>query len=325
LYDPLLARFLAPDPLVGSGLTNEFNRFIYCRNNPLMFTDPSGESPFFEIGWGSDKGFFYRESNENSGFYGNFNYNTGVFTAGSTYYGYQSTQNFSQRTYSTSFLNYSQSYKNFGVVGINSGTIENENGELTFDLHYQLHEVSVSAIKSYKKSIGYPVFGELLSGKVDDRGYGPWNPDAIQLELGGTIDLIGLVKYSGGIGLISSGSHTNLYFNGSGGLFLSPSNLSNLSSLSLLKFSPYISINLLENLTINHQSLNAYQSGGVTSALELGPVSFNYAQSADTEKAFMAGPFAPTTNDYNSYGISLSIGGGISYSRIPTYTYFIFK
>ncbi|MDR3652925.1 MAG: RHS repeat-associated core domain-containing protein [Paludibacter sp.] len=44
LYDPLLARFLAPDPFVGSGLTNDFNRYIYCRNNPLMFTDPSGKS-----------------------------------------------------------------------------------------------------------------------------------------------------------------------------------------------------------------------------------------------------------------------------------------
>jgi len=44
LYDPLLARFLAPDPLVGSGMANDFNRYIYCKNNPLMFTDPSGES-----------------------------------------------------------------------------------------------------------------------------------------------------------------------------------------------------------------------------------------------------------------------------------------
>jgi len=44
LYDPLLARFLAPDPFVGSGMTNDFNRYIYCLNNPLMFTDPSGKS-----------------------------------------------------------------------------------------------------------------------------------------------------------------------------------------------------------------------------------------------------------------------------------------
>ena len=43
LYDPMLARFLAPDPFVGSGMTNDFNRYIYGRNNPMMYTDPSGK------------------------------------------------------------------------------------------------------------------------------------------------------------------------------------------------------------------------------------------------------------------------------------------
>jgi len=43
LYDPLLGRFLAPDPFVGSGLTNDFNRYIYGRNNPMMYTDPDGK------------------------------------------------------------------------------------------------------------------------------------------------------------------------------------------------------------------------------------------------------------------------------------------
>jgi len=38
LYDPLLGRFLAPDPYVGLGMANDFNRYVYCRNNPLMFT-----------------------------------------------------------------------------------------------------------------------------------------------------------------------------------------------------------------------------------------------------------------------------------------------
>ena len=41
LYDPLLVRFLAPDPYVGSGMANDFNRYIYCKNNPLMFTRTS--------------------------------------------------------------------------------------------------------------------------------------------------------------------------------------------------------------------------------------------------------------------------------------------
>jgi len=44
LYDPLLARFLAPDPFVNSGMTNDFNRYVYCRDNPMMYTDPSGKS-----------------------------------------------------------------------------------------------------------------------------------------------------------------------------------------------------------------------------------------------------------------------------------------
>jgi len=43
LYDPLLARFLAPDPYVGSGMTGDFNRYIYAKNNPMMYTDPDGK------------------------------------------------------------------------------------------------------------------------------------------------------------------------------------------------------------------------------------------------------------------------------------------
>jgi RHS repeat-associated protein len=47
LYDPVLGRIISPDPLVGSDLTNDFNRYIYCRNNPMMYTDQSGKF----IGW----------------------------------------------------------------------------------------------------------------------------------------------------------------------------------------------------------------------------------------------------------------------------------
>jgi len=44
LYDPVLGRFYAPDPFVASDLTNDFNRYIYGRNNPMMYIDPSGKS-----------------------------------------------------------------------------------------------------------------------------------------------------------------------------------------------------------------------------------------------------------------------------------------
>jgi len=45
MYDPLLGRFLSPDPYVPNPfLSQDFNRYAYCRNNPLKYTDPSGES-----------------------------------------------------------------------------------------------------------------------------------------------------------------------------------------------------------------------------------------------------------------------------------------
>ncbi|NMB65758.1 MAG: hypothetical protein GYA16_12915, partial [Spirochaetes bacterium] len=44
LYDPLVARFLSPDNYVQApDFTQNFNRYTYCLNNPLKYTDPSGE------------------------------------------------------------------------------------------------------------------------------------------------------------------------------------------------------------------------------------------------------------------------------------------
>jgi len=46
LYDPLVGRFLSPDNYVQSpGLTQGYNRYSYCLNNPLRYTDPSGDNP----------------------------------------------------------------------------------------------------------------------------------------------------------------------------------------------------------------------------------------------------------------------------------------
>ncbi|TDM00448.1 MAG: hypothetical protein C4K58_04375 [Flavobacteriaceae bacterium] len=44
LYDPLLRRFLMPDNFVqDSSNSQNYNRYSYVMNNPLMYTDPSGE------------------------------------------------------------------------------------------------------------------------------------------------------------------------------------------------------------------------------------------------------------------------------------------
>lgn len=44
LYDPLLGRFLNPDPYVQVPENSQsYNRYSYCLNNPLKYTDPTGE------------------------------------------------------------------------------------------------------------------------------------------------------------------------------------------------------------------------------------------------------------------------------------------
>ena len=43
VYDPVLGRFLSPDPLVQAPYDSQtWNRYSYARNNPLRYTDPSG-------------------------------------------------------------------------------------------------------------------------------------------------------------------------------------------------------------------------------------------------------------------------------------------
>jgi RHS repeat-associated protein len=45
MYDPVLGRFLSPDPYMQApDFTQGLNRYIYCLNNPLSLIDPSGYS-----------------------------------------------------------------------------------------------------------------------------------------------------------------------------------------------------------------------------------------------------------------------------------------
>ena len=48
LYDPVLGRFLSPDPFVQMpDFTQNFNRYSYCLNNPLVYVDENGELAWF--------------------------------------------------------------------------------------------------------------------------------------------------------------------------------------------------------------------------------------------------------------------------------------
>ena len=95
LYDPVIGRFFSPDPFVQApDFTQNFNRYSYCMNNPVMYSDEDGEIfgtvlGFFsdlidnvfvrtfkgeswdwtqtKNGWEIDKSIFYTDPNKSTG------------------------------------------------------------------------------------------------------------------------------------------------------------------------------------------------------------------------------------------------------------------
>ena len=95
MYDPVLGRFLEMDPYVQMpDYSQSFNRYTYAMNNPLIYTDPTGEifgtifgviSDLFDnifvrtikgnkwdwtqtkLGWEIDKGLFHTDPNKSTG------------------------------------------------------------------------------------------------------------------------------------------------------------------------------------------------------------------------------------------------------------------
>ena len=94
VYDPAIARFLSPDNFVQSPyLTQAFNRYTYCLNNPLKYTDPSGMEygvgPIYNERWFRNKhrlndmdgrgGYTY---NDQTGYYYNGGGSSGSYGSG---------------------------------------------------------------------------------------------------------------------------------------------------------------------------------------------------------------------------------------------------
>lgn len=54
LYDAALGKFLSPDPYVQApDFTQNFNRYSYCLNNPLVYVDEDGEFFFAAVLFGA--------------------------------------------------------------------------------------------------------------------------------------------------------------------------------------------------------------------------------------------------------------------------------
>ena len=81
LYDPVVGRFLEPDPVIqDASSTQNLNRYSYALNNPLKYVDPSGYKMFnylsdtydYEGGGFWYRGDYYRYNSEVGGGQGGF-------------------------------------------------------------------------------------------------------------------------------------------------------------------------------------------------------------------------------------------------------------
>ncbi len=56
VYDPVVARFLSPDPYIQApDMPQNYNGYVYCLNNPLKYTDPTG----YELGVENRNNWFW--------------------------------------------------------------------------------------------------------------------------------------------------------------------------------------------------------------------------------------------------------------------------
>lgn len=91
LYDPQLGRFLSPDNYVQMpDFSQSFNRYSYCINNPLKFTDPDGEWFGLDdlIIAGVSFATSYIAKSISTGNWGWSSVKAGLFSAVSSYFGF---------------------------------------------------------------------------------------------------------------------------------------------------------------------------------------------------------------------------------------------
>jgi RHS repeat-associated protein len=64
MYDPVIGRFISPDDYVQlPDFSQSYNRYSYCLNNPLKYTDPSGEFAFAPVIFGAAMGAMLAKMN----------------------------------------------------------------------------------------------------------------------------------------------------------------------------------------------------------------------------------------------------------------------
>ena len=79
-YDPLVGQFLSPDPIIQDpSFTQNYNRYSYCFNNPLKWSDPSGNKVSLEFQPGEDQSAFWSSVGANCAYWSSAGGSAGIY------------------------------------------------------------------------------------------------------------------------------------------------------------------------------------------------------------------------------------------------------
>ena len=173
VYDPALARFLSPDPFIQNpNSAQSYNRYSYCSNNPLKYTDPSGYrmSAYNESAWALDQWcsrvFDVRNMLSVAGGGGNFGMNHGSDLGGhGDYYQYSSNGYFYKNGTKTTFNNV---YNNYIVQ--NSITYIGKTAENFIDVLNNLGQFSLSTSGNHVIVEYDNIYSDLIASNDNNTG-----------------------------------------------------------------------------------------------------------------------------------------------------------
>lgn len=162
LYNPILGRFLSPDPVLADNTDPQaFNSYAYALNNPLKFVDKNGKFPFLAVGIGFLVGAYIGGSLANH----NFNPSKWDWNSGNTYLGMTLggiAGAFAGYGIGVGYLGFNFTFITPVVaVGINYST--NEKGEHKWDggyttiagggFNYGIYKAQLNASKAYDNAV----------------------------------------------------------------------------------------------------------------------------------------------------------------------------
>ncbi len=183
------------------------------------------------------------------------------------------------------------SFRNGFSIGATIGTY-NHTGEDVKTIERKLPPVYVYGKDlSYHKTFGYWLLG--VGGGASLGPYGMWNPDAFDVNIGGTLQF-GPFCYSGNIGWVTSGSHGAFYMSCTGGA----------TSQVGLGGGFQVSGNFYMNKTTQRLSINDYAGKGYEYGFDLLGVSLNYGGGVTPQGLL-------DTSSFSYIGIGIGAGLGI--------------